>query len=72
MNIKQVSTALVLSAIGASAFAAGTGPSAGDLSNLTPDVTTILAAIGAVAAAAMGVVLCFKGAGLIKRAFGLL
>jgi hypothetical protein len=59
-----VSTALV----GASAFAAG-GPTAGDLSGLTPDATTILTAISAITIVVLGVVLAEKALPVIKRMF---
>ena len=45
--------------LGASAFAAG--PTAGDLSNLTPDMSTILTAIAAVGVVLLGVTLAQKG-----------
>lgn len=51
-----------------SAFA-GTGPSAGDLSSLTPDATTILAAISAITIVVLGVSLAEKALPIIKRMF---
>lgn len=48
------------------AFAAG-GPSAGDLSNLTPDVSTILTAIGGVGVVILGVALAQKGFDKVKH-----
>lgn len=48
-----------------SAFAAG--PTAGDLSALTPDAASILTAVAAVAGVVLGVTLAIKGFRVVKR-----
>lgn len=58
----------VLSAVTTSAFAAG--PTAGDLSALTPDMATILTSIGAVAAVLLGVNLAIKGFRIVQSLMG--
>lgn len=68
MNFKHIAAVAASTLVGASAFAAG--PTAGDLSNLTPDAGTILTGIGAVAAVMLGVKLAIvafrKVQGLIR------
>lgn len=58
-NFYKSATAVVLSLSTTLALAAG--PSAGDLSDLTPDVSTILTLIGAIGAVVIGVVLAKRG-----------
>lgn len=53
-----------LATLGTSAFAVG--PSAGDLSTLTPDSATILTAVGAVAVVMIGVKLAIVGYRIVK------
>lgn len=45
-------------------FAAG--PSAGDLTNLVPDASTILTAVGSVAVVMLGITLAIKGYRIVK------
>lgn len=68
MNFKQKLAAVAATAgtfvLSAPAFAAG--PTAGDLTNLTPDAATILTAIGAVAVVMLGVQLAIVGYRKVK------
>lgn len=59
MNFKQMAAGASALALSAGAFAAG--PTAGDLTNLTPDMSTVISAIGAVAVVLIGVQLAIKG-----------
>lgn len=59
MNALKKIGAISAAAVAAPAFAVG--PSAGDLSALTPDLSTVLTAVGAVAAAMIGLALAVKG-----------
>lgn len=67
MKFQKLATAAALATAGASSFAAG--PTAGDLSNLTPDITTVVAAIGAVAVVMLGKDLAILGYRTVKRLF---
>lgn len=68
LALKTATTAAVLTAA-SGAYAAG--PSAGDLSSLTPDGATIITGVGAVFVVLAGVYLAIKGGkiivGLIRR-----
>lgn len=55
----------VLATVAGSSFAVG--PSAGDLSGLTPDTATVLTAIGAIGVVALGVTLAIRGFAIAKR-----
>lgn len=63
----KTAVAVALGTAAVSSFAAG--PTAGDLSNLTPDLTTVIAAIGAVAAVMLGKDLAILGYRVVKRLF---
>lgn len=58
-NQKLISAAVAGSTLAGSAFA--DGPTAGSLAALTPDVATVLTAIGAVGAVMLGVKLAIVG-----------
>lgn len=60
----QKASVAALAALAAPAFAVG--PSAGDLSTLTPDSATILTAVGAVAVVMIGIALAIKGYRIVK------
>lgn len=56
------------SAVLVSGAAFATGPAAPDLSSLTPDFTTVVTGVLAVAAAIAGVYVAWKGAKILLRA----
>lgn len=64
MNLKKIAVGVFTAVVGVSAFAAG--PSAGDLTGLTPDPTTILTAISAITVVVLGVDLAKKALPIIK------
>lgn len=55
-----------LAVLAAPGLSFAVGPAAGDLSGLTPDATSILAAIVAVGVIALGVTLAMKGFRIVK------
>ena len=65
----KIATAAALT-VGAASSAFAVGPSAGDLSNLTPDSATILTAVGAVAVVMLGVTLAIFGYRKVKEIMG--
>lgn len=65
-KLAAVAATVASAALTVPAFAA-TGPSAGDLSGLTPDAATILTAIAAVGVISLGVVLAIAGFHIVKR-----
>ncbi|MDR7334278.1 hypothetical protein [Roseateles asaccharophilus] len=62
--------ALVAASVLAAPAAFAAGPSAGDLSNLTPDGATIMTAIGAVALVLIGINLGLKGFRIVQSLVG--
>lgn len=69
MKLTQKLTAgAALVAAAGSSFAVG--PSAGDLANLTPDMATVLTAVGAVAVVLIGVNLAIKGFRIVSALIG--
>ncbi len=66
-RIALTSTALMGMLMSALALAAG-GPAAPDLSSLTPDFTTVVTGVLAVAVAIAGVHVAWKGAKILLRA----
>ncbi len=71
--MNKLSRNLAVLAVSATAAASSfaVGPTAGDLTNMVPDMATVLTAIGAVALALLGVQLAIKGfrivAGLVGK-----
>lgn len=65
---KQAAAGAAALALSAGAFAAG--PSAGDLANLTPDMSTVITAVGAVAVVLVGVNLAIKGFRIVQSLIG--
>jgi hypothetical protein len=69
MNIRNLQAQLAI--LAGSAFATASsfavGPTAGDLSGLTPDSATILTAVTAVAVVVLGVTLAIKGFAIVKK-----
>ena len=72
MNLKNKALALAVAAstLGTSAFAVGAGPTPGDLSGLTPDMSTVLTAIASVAVVLIGVNLAIKGFRIVSSLIG--
>jgi hypothetical protein len=69
MKLKQNVAVLAASALATSAaFAAG--PTAGDLSTMTPDGASILTAIGSVALVLIGINLALKGFRIVQGLVG--
>lgn len=69
MNMKQKIGAAAAATLAATGSAFAAGPTAGDLSSLTPDSATILTAIGAVAGVMLGVQLAIVGYRKVKSLF---
>ncbi|MFN3327218.1 MAG: hypothetical protein ACK5AZ_27340 [Bryobacteraceae bacterium] len=67
MNQLQKTAGVFTGALFATGAALAEGPSAGSLASLTPDVATILTAIGAVGVVILGVTLAIKGFDIVRR-----
>lgn len=70
MNFKQKAAAAVATASTFAGQAFAVGPTSGDLSNLTPDMGSVLTAIGAVAVVLIGVNLAIKGYRIVSSLIG--
>lgn len=69
MKLKQIAAATAATALTLpfAAFAAeGAAPSAGDLSAMVPDASSILTAVGSVAVVLLGITLAIKGFRIVK------
>lgn len=65
--VQKTASAATLALASVGAFAAG--PTAGDLSSMTPDLTSIITAVGAIGAAFIGVKLAIKGYHVVSALF---